>query len=261
MRLVLLHALPFDGRMWHAERDAVTVPPGPMLAPTLYGLGTTLEERAQSVLDLAGGDDPLVVVGCSVGGSCALEIAHAAPHRVAGIVLIGAKAGVRPEPALRDDAVRVLTEEGLAAAWDRYWRPLFGPSTPAALLDRARHLALDQDVDDIVRGVRAFHDRRDRSEFARDWPGPLVVVSGAHDRSPSPATTAPLGAGPNRAFHLVERSGHYVNLERPAELRTILQGHCERIASAASASASRCSSPSTSITTRSTRPVKRNGPR
>jgi hypothetical protein len=59
VRLVLLHALPFDGRMWRAERDLV---PGATFAPSLYRLGSTLEEWARGVLASVG-DDPLVVGG------------------------------------------------------------------------------------------------------------------------------------------------------------------------------------------------------
>lgn len=215
MRLVLLHALPFDGRMWHAERDLL---PGRALAPTLYGFGATVEDWARGVLALAG-DEALVVVGCSAGGSCALEIARAAPDQVLGIVLVGAKAGVRPDPALRDQAVRLLTERGMEAAWEIYWRPLFGRDTPADTLAEARRMALEQDPNDVIRGVRAFHDRRDLTDVALAWRKPLVVISGDQDRAPSPAAAARAAAGPGRQFHLVEDCGHYVNLERPAELR------------------------------------------
>jgi pimeloyl-[acyl-carrier protein] methyl ester esterase len=218
--VVLLHALPFDGRMWRAEGEWL---PARTFAPTLYPLGTSLEAWAQGVLAGAP-DEPFVVVGCSVGGSCALEVARAAPERVLGIVLIGAKAGVRPDPALRDEACRLLTDHGLDAAWHRYWRPLFGSGTAPGTLQRARALALDQRVDDVVRGVRAFHDRRDLTGFVRAWTRPLAVISGDQDRTPSPATAARAAAGPGRRVHLVADCGHYVNIERPAELRSILAG-------------------------------------
>jgi pimeloyl-ACP methyl ester carboxylesterase len=220
VRLVLLHALPFDGRMWHAERGLV---PGDVVAPSLYGLGATVEQWAHGVLALVG-DDPLVVVGCSVGGSCALEVARAAPDQVRGVVLVGAKAGVRPEPAFRDRAVRLLTDHGMEAAWRAYWRPLFGPSTPPDVLDRARRLALEQDVHDVIRGVVAFHDRRDLTAFARAWAGPVVVISGDRDRTPSPSSAASITTAPNRRLHVVEDCGHYVNLERPAQFRALLAG-------------------------------------
>ena len=220
MRLVLLHALPLDGSMWADELDLHVES---TIAPTLYGLGDSLEAWAGGVLDLAG-EGPLLVVGNSVGGSCALEVARLAPERVAAIVLVGAKAGVRPDPGLRDDAIRLLSERGMSAAWPRYWEPLFGPHVRPEALETARRIAFGQAVDDVVRGVRAFHDRRDRADFARSWQKPLILVSGDHDRSPPPTTTAALAASvPNGRFHLVDDCGHYVSLERPRELETILQ--------------------------------------
>jgi pimeloyl-ACP methyl ester carboxylesterase len=220
MQVVLLHALPFDGRMWAGEGD---VAGGATIAPNLYGLGDSLEEWAQGVLALVG-DEPCVVVGCSVGGSCALEVARAAPDQVAGLILIGTKAGVRPDPALRDAAVRDLrAPHGLARAWDTYWRPLFGQSAPDDVVARARELALDQPVEDLVRGVRAFHDRRDRTDVVRRWRKPLVVISGDEDRTPRPEVSAEMARGPGRReFHRIQGCGHYVNLERPAELRRLL---------------------------------------
>ena len=122
-RVVLLHALPFDGSMWagfDGRLDAET-----LIVPSLYRLGDSLEEWAVGVLDLAG-DGPLVVAGSSVGGSCALAVARLAPDRVAAVVLIGAKASHRPEPRLRDAAVRALTDGGVETAWSTYWEPLFG---------------------------------------------------------------------------------------------------------------------------------------
>src|SRR5262245_23248067 len=113
--------------MWRAERGVL---PDLTVVPSLYRFGVTLEQWAEGVLSLVP-DEPLVVVGCSVGGSCALEVAHAAPRQVEGIVLVGAKAGVRPDPAFRDAAVRLLTEQGIEAGWRAYWRPLFGRDTPA----------------------------------------------------------------------------------------------------------------------------------
>lgn len=69
-----------------------------MIRPNLYGLGESLEAWAGGVLDLVS-TGPLILVGSSVGGSCALEVARLAPDRVAAVALIGAKAGHRPKRA------------------------------------------------------------------------------------------------------------------------------------------------------------------
>lgn len=216
--VVFLHALPLDGRMWDDARAGLDVP---TLAPTLYSLGTTVAAWARRVLDLVP-PGPIVTVGCSVGGSCALEVARAAPDRVAAIVLIGAKAGVRADPAARDAAVRTLEVDGVDAAWDAHWRPLFGRHASAAVIERARRAAAGQSPTALAAGVRAFHDRADLSAVTTRWTKPLTVIIGDQDQTPSPETVRPLADGPRRHFHVVAESGHYVPLEQPAAFRSIL---------------------------------------
>jgi pimeloyl-ACP methyl ester carboxylesterase len=94
LQLLFLHALPFDGSMWAAQAQLL---PGSTFTPTLYPFGDSVEAWAAVALKVAKGDR-LIVVGCSVGGSCALELALAAPNRVAALVLIGTKAAHRPDP-------------------------------------------------------------------------------------------------------------------------------------------------------------------
>ena len=177
------------------------------LAPTLYGLGHSLQEWAVAVLDHCEGEE-LIVVGSSVGGSCALEIARASPDQVRGIVLVGAKASVRRDPVAREVIVRALQDDGIHAAWASYWAPLFSSTADAETLAAARRLALEQDVDDLIRGVRALHDRRDQAEFVSAWAGHLVVVSGARDRTPTPAAAAASVAGGRYEHVVVEDGGH-----------------------------------------------------
>ena len=218
MKVVLLHALPFDGSMWD---DTIGVLAAEAVAPYLFDLGESIEEWASAVLDEIGTEE-LILVGCSVGGSCALEVALAAPEQVAGIVLIGAKAEVNPDPDLRDAAIRVLETQGMTAAWRRYWLPLFAESTSTTIKDSARTCAMGQDVSSVVNGIRAFHDRRDLSAFSARWDRPLIGVSGERDFAPSPSKLRQITTGAKRAFHLVPECGHYVNLEQPAAFDALL---------------------------------------
>ena len=96
VRVVLLHALPFDERMWQAERDLA---PGMVIAPSLYRLGETLEDRAYGVLALVG-DEPFVVVGCSAGGSCALEVAPSGARPSSGSRAGRGEGGCATRPGL-----------------------------------------------------------------------------------------------------------------------------------------------------------------
>lgn len=205
--------------MWDRTREAIG---GSSIAPDLYGFGDSLGEWADGVLALAP-SEPFVVVGCSVGVSCAFEIAHRRPDLVAGMVAVGGKPGVNPDPRLRDEAVECLERSGFAAAWDRYWRPLFAPGVEEGIVTEAFAQGHSLPVDDLVRGVRAFHDREDRSDALSTWPGPLVAVSGTHDPAPTPAVMRTFAAGPGRRFVPVDGAGHYVNLERPVAFVEILR--------------------------------------
>lgn len=203
--------------MWQGVADALGIQ---ALAPDLYRLGDTLEEWASAILDMTGGD-PLMVVGNSVGGSCAVEMARLAPTRVQALVLIGAKAGHRPEPALRDAAVRLVESDGIGAAWEKYWSPLLSPTAPAVVVGKARDLALSQPVADVVRGLRAFHARADRAAWLAAWERPVTIVNDEYDRPEcGAAAAAHLHQG---RFVLLPGVGHYAPLEAPAAVAEVVR--------------------------------------
>lgn len=218
--LLLLHALPLDGSMWAAQMELL---PGSTHAPTLYALGDSVEEWAAEALKLVKGDR-LIVVGCSVGGSCALEVAVAAPDRVAALVLIGTKARHRPDPALHASALETLQQNGLEEAWRIFWAPLFSPSAHRQLVSDAKRMALRRSAQEIARGVTAFHSRPSREQFLAAFPRPIVVVTGADDSAPGlKVSTTQAGSAQQGRLHVVPDCGHYVSLERPEALNSILR--------------------------------------
>lgn len=216
--LVLLHPLPLTGAAWPEQIRGLDE----SIAPNLYDFGDNIGDWARGVLDLAG-SGPLDVVGNSVGGSCALEVAALAPDRVRSLALIGAKAGHRPEPAFRDEALRVLDEDGLDLAFDKYWAPLFAPGTDPSIIERGRALAHEAGVDAVRRGVVAFHSRPDRHDFAIALDVPVLVVAGEYDIRPAKTV------GLSRPFHngsyvQLDGCGHYASLEQPVQLANLLKG-------------------------------------
>ena len=215
MKLLLLHPLPLDGSIFSDDLRALV---DDCVAPTLYSEGDDLAAWALAALD-AVGDGPVVVVGNSIGGSCAIEVGMLAPTKVKGLVLCGAKAGHRPEPDLRDEALDVLECQGIDLAWERYWRPLFGPDASAAVVEQGWRTARKVGAPFIAAGVRAFHGRADREDFLLRWDGPVVFVSGEHDRPERSRRFAErLRHG---SFHGIGGVGHYLPLEAPEALTTI----------------------------------------
>jgi pimeloyl-ACP methyl ester carboxylesterase len=196
--------------------------PESTFAPTLYGLGNSIEEWATGALRLAR-NDHLIVVGCSVGGSCALEVAAVAPERVAALVLIGTKAKHHPDPILHSSALNFLKNKGIDRAWAKYWAPLFSKSVDQGVVEAARKTAFCQLPKDIAHGLNLFHLRQSRDQFAAEFQKQIVVVSGQDDVAPGPRASAVLAASaPHGCLHVIPSCGHYVPLERPKVLRGIL---------------------------------------
>lgn len=212
--------------MWRGQRDLL---PGATHAPTLYGLGDSVAGWAAAVLGQVPGGS-LIVVGNSIGGSCALEMAALAPDRIAALVLVGAKAAHRPDPALRATALSVLSARGVDAAWERFWAPLFGRSAAPQLLADAKRIAAGQPLHDLARSVSAFHARPGREALLPALRCPVICVSGDQDTAPGPAVTA---AQARAARHgrcvIVPDCGHYVPMERPEALNAILQALMDQV--------------------------------
>jgi pimeloyl-ACP methyl ester carboxylesterase len=230
LRLVLLHALPLDQSQWGELVNSFGIAG---YAPRLYSFGDSLTHWAHGVLDVVGSRERLVLVGNSIGGSCALEIARLAPDQVEALVLVGAKAGHRPEPefcdrfiaALERDpstTVRLCVDESLS------------PNCSHDVREVVHAIAHSQPVDDLVRGVRAFHTRPDAADVAANWPNPITWINGDADhvniafaelKQPRDGAGSSTTSGPRPIdqVYTVPNCGHFVSLEQPSLFRHILE--------------------------------------
>jgi pimeloyl-ACP methyl ester carboxylesterase len=210
--LVLLHAFPLDGRMWEplGRTDAI--------APTLYNPGSSMEEWAEAVLEDV--DGPFLACGSSMGGYCALAIARLAPERLTGLVLAGARLGDDPpdRKAARGDTIELIRSEGPAALWEDMRPKLFPETASEDAVEFAHRIALEQDSEDLVRGVEAIRDRVDSTAVAQGLETPVVLAVGEHDPFFTPEEARATGLR-LREFPGV---GHLPMLERPDEFNAML---------------------------------------
>lgn len=220
MELVLLHALPFDESMWHAHLDML---PGQTHTPSLYVCGDNLTDWARKVLNDVSADR-MVVLGNSVGGSCALEMAALAPERISALILVGAKAERRVDSKLQDECIELISQSGLEAAWNKYWAPFFAPTINPRVLANAKELALQVSPDDVANGVRAFHTRLSRLELLSQLDCPVVCVTGENDIAPGlEIMQLQADTAKNGCLIVVPDCGHYVPIEKPDAMREIIQ--------------------------------------
>jgi pimeloyl-ACP methyl ester carboxylesterase len=207
MKLVLIHAMPLDERMWAPQLEALG--DEGIETPNLYDLGgASVDEWAAKLLDRYEGE--LAVVGASIGGYVALGMARAAPERIRGIMLVGSRAADDPpeRKAARNDAIRTLEEDGLEA-----WAPN-APAPPPA----------ERTVDEVVRAVTALRDRRDSSDVAASFEGPLWVVAGDGDPFLTVEEAEQIAQSAREGrLEVFEDTGHFPNREQPERFNDLLR--------------------------------------
>ena len=221
MRVVLLHAYPLDERMWEPQLEPLRE--YDLVAPRLYGRGTTIDDYASSVL--AEQEDELVLVGASLGGYTALAMAHQEPERVRALALVGARADAdSPERrASRADTRALIENGGAKALWENQRPRLLLESASDGALDSAREQARGRSTDELVEALAAIRDREDRTDTLRELGGLVFVAVGEGDQFfPPDEAQAQAQLARHGRFRVFAGAGHLPNLEQPDEFNAAL---------------------------------------
>ncbi|MGF9755656.1 alpha/beta hydrolase [Microvirga sp. 0TCS3.31] len=224
--MLLLHGLGATGGVWRGWDG---------LAPDLPGHGGatwdppyTFARHAEAVLPLLG-EEPVTVVGHSMGGVVALALAALAPDRVRRVVGLGIKVAWPPEDAARAAALAdrpVATYDTRQAAADRFLRVsgLAGlVSTDDPMVDGA---VVDRQAAGEGTGWRLAQDPRTFGVGVPDLAGllsevscPVVLARGEHDPMVSHEQLAVLVAAPVTLPGL----GHNAHVESPETVLGLLR--------------------------------------
>ena len=219
MTVLLLHALPLDERMWEPQRAAFP----DAVAPRLYGRGASMEGWARGILEEVEGE--FAVVGASMGGYCALEIARQAPQRVRALVLVGARVEA-DSPERREGRARLLElirTGGAEALWENQRSRLLLESASDEAVERARKQALSRTDAELVEALEAIRDRADRTDTLAGLDAPVLVAVGEGDHFFPPAEAEALAQRARHGrFRAFAGAAHLPNLEQPDEFSAAL---------------------------------------
>ncbi|MCW8984880.1 MAG: alpha/beta hydrolase [Thermoanaerobaculales bacterium] len=232
--VLLIHGHTMDRRIWDPVMPGFRNAGLRILRPDLRGHGLStrpdfgyhMSHHASdmaAVLDDAG-TDSATVVGYSIGGGVALEMALTLPNRLSGLVLMSPVMPDRPfEAAFMDnlrEVARVARSEGIEAAMRGPWasNPLFEFSFSKPGI-RETAAAINRDFP----GAEYLATQRDRIE--RDWTVPerlseidvaTVVLAGDRETPGFRAYAEEAAEGiPGARIEFFENCGHLLPLEEP----------------------------------------------
>jgi pimeloyl-ACP methyl ester carboxylesterase len=219
--ILLLHAFPLDARMWDAQVSALEQAGYESLAPNLPGRepDNELANWAGRVLELLPGD--FIPVGCSMGGYLIFELWRQASARIPAAVFIDTRAGA-DTPEVREgrgETIRILGEDGFDAFWKLQEPKLFGPDTPPDLIERARAIADEQPITNLVATLQALGSRPDSRETASSLDVPALVIVGEKDVLTPPSEAEELSELlPIAQLVRLPGAGHLTPLEQPVRI-------------------------------------------
>ncbi|HEX6389365.1 MAG TPA: alpha/beta hydrolase [Solirubrobacteraceae bacterium] len=231
-RVLLLHAGVTDKRSWQPLVAAL----GSGVATIAFdrrGYGETTYEPeehshvddAVAVLDVVGASEPVVVIGASMGGRLALDLALAHPERVAALVLIGSAVRGEPESGFPEPTAE---EQRLEAAFEtagedldavnrieaHYW--LDGPGAPEGRVSGAvRDLFLDMNGIEL-RSPDPGEQRELASAYDRlgEIGVPVLVLVGDLDEGQTRWLSAQLAERiPGARFETLADTAHLPHME------------------------------------------------
>lgn len=226
--LLMLPGHMCDERMW---RDL------DLGGPTVVHADLARDDRidAMAARALATAPPRFVAVGFSMGGIAAIEIARAAPKRIAGLVLIdttanpdrpeSAAARLRQQARVRAGELRAVVSEELCP---KYLSDGTAGSERKAILDRVLDMALTLGGDVFLAQSEALRLRADARDALASIGSRTLVMCGAEDVLCTPGDHAGLAAAlPDARLAVVPDAGHLLPLERPRAVSAILREFLE----------------------------------
>lgn len=243
--LVLLHAFPFNRRMWEQQLPAFSRS-FRLIAPDYPGFGQSpawadpfsLEDIADAVsrlLNELGVNEKIMLLGLSIGGYVAFEFVRKCQPRLKGLVLVATHpvADTEAGKMARAETAEFVKRAGAEALAERFIPRVLGKTSLAGrpeVSHQIHDLIVANSVEGIVQACHAMANRRDSTALLPEIKLPTLILSGSEDPLKPGMPPAEMQAQiAGSQWQVVEKCGHMVNLEQPQVFNQLVLSFLEKV--------------------------------
>ncbi|HAF61471.1 MAG TPA: hypothetical protein DCK95_04000 [Anaerolineaceae bacterium] len=230
--ILCIHGFPLDHTIWN-RLIPILATNKQVILPDLRGHGLSpippapysMNEMAGDILTLM--DDlhlpKVVLVGQSMGGYVALEVAEIAPERLLGLVLVASHpyADSPQQKQARMDMIEQVRQDGVEKALVDFPAKL---CPDAGIQDFTWNIIQGMEEEGVVGSIQAMADRHDNREVMLNAAFPTAVILGENDLFISQDVRQRMQSDfPTTQFTILPDAAHMLMMEKPLEVSRILQ--------------------------------------
>ncbi|UUZ62155.1 alpha/beta hydrolase [Polaromonas sp. P1-6] len=226
--VVMLPGLLCDEAVWEQQTQALADAAN-CIVPD-YGLDASITAMARRVLEEV--DEPSAcVVGHSMGGRIALEMARLAPGRIARIALLDTGFQARPagtsgetEKRERLSLLQLARDHGMREMGRRWARGMVQPANLNAPVFEAILSMIERKTPAVFEAqIQALLDRTDAGPVLQALRCPTLLLCGRHDAwSPLTRHREMQAMLPHSELVVIEDAGHMTTMEQPEAVSAAL---------------------------------------
>ena len=213
MRTLFLPGLLSDGRVWQEVADRLNLP---LLLADLTRDDTIGGMAARALVDF---DGPISVMGHSMGGRVAIEMARLQPGRVTSLVLANTgHTSMKPGEEEKRGRLVDLGQRDMRELAEVWLPPMLAPDRIAdlSLVDDLTQMVIKAGPEVHERQIRALLSRPDAGKTLPAITCPVLLMTGAQDRwSPEAQHREMAAMTSDSTVEIIDGAGHFLPIEQP----------------------------------------------
>jgi pimeloyl-ACP methyl ester carboxylesterase len=235
--VVLIHGFPFNQKIWDDFAEKLSAD-FKVLTPDLPGFGEsqplntplTLHAVAEALWRWLGslGIKNITVIGHSLGGYVALAMAGLKPSQVSGLILFHSTAYPDSEEKKenRNKVIDFIKKNGVLAFTSNFITSLFAKPDDLAIT-AVRSIAVQATENVVVQYTLAMRDRPDQTGLLREFPKPIMIISGEKDQGISvDSVKKQQGLSESIELHVLSETAHMGMFEKQEETLKLIRNFC-----------------------------------